>query len=87
MDNEIKVEIRNYKYDPQELTIPRNTEVEFSNFDQDAHSVTSSADGFDLELDPKQAEKILFNETGIYDYYCRYHPEMVGTIVVEEIEE
>ena len=86
-DKGILVEIKDGDYDPAELTVPKGAEVEFVNNDAELHSVTSESDGFDLELDPGKSEKVDFNTPGTYDYYCRYHPEMAGTIVVQEAAE
>jgi len=78
------VMINDHRYDPEEMTVPVNSQIRFKNDDQETHSVTSSADGFDLELDPGESESIDFPNAGTFDYYCRYHPEMKGMIVVEE---
>ena len=81
---EIVVEINDHNYDPQELTIQKGSDVQFVNNTDELHSVTSQADGFDLELDGNETATVSFPDQGVFDYYCRYHPEMKGTIVVEE---
>lgn len=77
------ISIENNEFVPAEMTIPANSEILFKNEDKEEHTVTSDADGFDQVVAPGATTKILFNEPGIYDFHCNYHPDMHGTIVVE----
>lgn len=84
MAEEPKVNIRMNNYDPPEMTVKLGAEVEFTNSDDEEHSVTSRADGFDVEIMPGETQTIVFDIPGEFEYYCRYHPTMEGVIVVEE---
>ena len=48
------------------------------------HTVTFENGLLDEELPTKGQASHTFEEAGTFDYYCQYHPEMRGTIVVKE---
>ena len=77
-------------YDPQIIEIEVGTTVVWDNADNTVHTVTSGqapadADGlFDSEMMAAGAAfEFTFTEEGSYDYYCTFHPWMVGTVNVE----
>jgi len=79
-----KVEIVGFAFNPQTLTVPVGTTVEFLNKDTVPHTVTSDAGDFDSPtLKERESFKFLFNEKGTFSYHCSIHTSMKGTIVVE----
>jgi len=77
-------------YDPQVVDVTVGTTVEWENLDSTIHTVTSGnpdegADGiFDSEtLVAGDKYEFTFTNTGTQDYYCVFHPWMIGTINVE----
>ena len=76
-------------YDPQVLDTTIGTTVAWDNTDNTVHTVTSGkdpeADGlFDSEMmSAGDMFKFTFTEAGSYNYYCTFHPWMVGTVNVE----
>jgi glucose/arabinose dehydrogenase/plastocyanin len=78
-------------YSPNPITIERGQTITWYNGDTISHTVTSGTDNdanagqiFDSEaIIPNQYYSITFDDSGIYPYYCFYHPSMVGEIVVE----
>ena len=76
-------------YDPENITVPKTTIVEWTNDDDVMHTVTSSLDfgetfdsgiidaGNTFELDTTNLE------LGQYEYMCIVHPWMIGTVTVE----
>lgn len=85
------VEIRVFAYKPNDLTVPANTTVTWTNFDEINHTVTDGTpDGqsngsiFDHEFDPAGGDSFEFTFTtpGTYRYFCTRHPVMTGTVVV-----
>ncbi len=86
-DESASVIIEASRFDPDELTVAAGTEVVFENLDPYAHTVTS-ADGSELTYDSgefgeDETFSQRFDEVGSYDYFCRIHPTMRSTIVVE----
>jgi plastocyanin len=77
-------------YDPQTIDVTVGTTIAWDNVDNTVHTVTSGqppadTDGiFDSEMMTAGGIfEFTFTETGNYDYYCTFHPWMVGTVNVE----
>jgi len=77
-------------YSPNPIEIEAGQTISWYNEDLIAHTVTSGSDGSPGEGSPfdsgamlsKQSYSLTFDESGDYDYYCIYHPSMVGTVHV-----
>jgi plastocyanin len=78
----VKISISNVAYAPLEAKAKVGDTIEWTNADIVVHSVTARDKSFDLNLFPKRSGKITVKAAGTIDYYCRYHPNMVGKIVV-----
>ncbi len=60
------------------------TTVTWTNQDDAAHTSTARDESFDTgTLDQGDAGDVTLDEPGTYDYYCRFHQFMNGTIEVE----
>jgi len=76
-------------FDPQIVDTTVGTTVAWENTDNTVHTVTSGespeADGiFDSEMmSAGDMFEFTFTEAGSYNYYCTFHPWMVGTVNVE----
>jgi glucose/arabinose dehydrogenase/plastocyanin len=78
-------------YSPNPITIQSGDTITWYNADTVSHTATSGSDTdpdegqlFDSDaILSKQAYSLKFDDEGIYDYYCVYHPSMVGEIIVE----
>ncbi len=76
------IEIRNFAYSPQELTIKEGDTVTWINVDSVAHTVSGNL--FESgNLDKGDSYSHTFGTAGTYDYICSYHPRMRGRIIVE----
>ena len=94
-DNSIPVSIAGINgdnsYSPNPVKIQKGQTVTWYNGDAISHTVTSGLDGdtnaakiFDSgAIIPNQHYSMTFDNTGDYQYYCIYHPSMVGEIMVE----
>ncbi len=49
-----------------------------------AHTATARSKYFDLNILPNKSGRLVLKKAGKFDYYCRYHPTMTGTITVTE---
>ena len=77
------VTIKNFAFDPPELTIARGDTVVWSNTDFVPHSSTARNSTWDSkEIGANATWRYVPGTTGRYDYYCVFHPTMKGTIVV-----
>lgn len=72
-------------FDPNPITVPVGSTVTWVNGDSDTHDPRSDAAGvFDLEgIPPGEQGSFTFTTAGTVRYHCGFHPNMVGTIVVE----
>ena len=78
-----QVEINNYKYIPDTLSIKKDDTVIWTNKHNIAHTVTDRNLKFDSNtLKPNETFSYTFKEPGKYDYYCRIHPSVEGKIEV-----
>jgi plastocyanin len=78
-----RVEITDFKYDPEMVAVDARTKLTWTNRDRAAHTATADDGSFDtgtLNLDDKGA--VTLDEPGTYAYYCRFHPFMKATVEV-----
>ena len=78
------VEIVEFVFEPEEITVPAGTTVTFTNQDKAPHTATADDSSFDTEeLGQGDSAEETFDEPGTYSYYCRFHVFMKGSVVVE----
>ena len=80
-----KVEIVEFTYDPDPVTVQTGGKVIWLNEDMAPHTATADDGSFDtgtLERGKLKAET--FKQAGTYTYFCEIHPTMHGTVEVVE---
>ncbi len=78
------VEIVEFVFEPETLTVPAGTTVTFTNQDKAPHTATADDSSFDTEeLGKGDSAEQTFDDPGTYEYYCRFHVFMKGSVVVE----
>ena len=76
--------IDNFTFGPEKLTVKAGTTVTWTNEDDIPHTVASSTKAFKSKaLDTDDSFSFTFTTPGTYEYFCSLHPHMVGTVVVE----
>ena len=79
-----QIEIADFKYDPETVTVDAGTEVTWTNSDDAAHTATADDNSFDTgDLDQGDSNSVTFDEPGTFTYYCRFHPFMKATVEVK----
>jgi plastocyanin len=80
-----QVQIRLLNYSLETLEIKAGETIEWKNDDLTPHTVTSEGNtGFDSRsIEPGSSWRHTFDGAGSFPYYCTYHPEMKGTVVVK----
>ncbi len=79
-----QVVIKDFKFDPKELTVPVGTKVTWTNKDNEGHTVTSNAGVFHSEpLDTNEQFSYVFKTPGTYPYHCKLHPQMTGQVIAK----
>ena len=80
-----KVEIVDFAYDPDPVTVQAGGKVIWLNQDSDAHTATAEDGSFDTgTLEQGKLKSETFKEVGTYAYICDFHPYMHGTVEVVE---
>jgi len=81
-----KIEIKDFAFNPQTLTVKSGEKVTWINRDEEPHTVVSVEKQFkkSTALDTDQEFTITAGAPGTYTYFCSVHPKMTGTIVVEK---
>jgi plastocyanin len=78
------VQIDNFVFGPQTLTVPVGTTVTWTNSDDIPHTSVSTEGVFKSKvLDTDEKFTYTFTKAGTYPYYCTIHPKMTGKIVVQ----
>jgi amicyanin len=80
----VNVDIKNFTFKPDILTVKVGTIVVWTNNDSVPHTVTSDS-GSPLNsptLSKGQSFSFTFTEAGSFSYHCAIHPMMKGTVVV-----
>ena len=83
--------IQSFSFGSDPITVDAGDPVVWSNSDSVPHTVTggSSAGGGPSAFDsgvfaPGQNFETTFAEAGEYDFFCTLHPDMTGTVIVED---
>jgi plastocyanin len=80
-----KVEIEDFAYKPDPVTIEEGGKVIWINKDSAPHTATAEDGSFDTgTLEEGKLKSESFKEPGTYEYVCSIHPQMHGTVEVVE---
>lgn len=80
---EIVITIRNFEYEMPD-SVPAGAEITVVNEDTAPHTVTTT-ESEDFDAIAQGGETVTFTapeEPGEYPFFCTYHPNMTGTLVV-----
>ncbi len=78
-----KVEIADFAYDPDPVTIEEGGKVTWINRDAAPHTATAEDGSFDTgTLEEGKLKSESFKQPGTYAYICSIHPQMQGTVEV-----
>ncbi len=80
----IAVTINNVAYGPATISARVGDTIVWSNNDIVAHTATARDKSWDFNILPKKTASFAVRKAGDIEYYCRFHPNMVGHIKVTE---
>lgn len=80
----IQVKIEKLTNTPAQVTAHVGDTIEWVNADFLAHTATARNGAFDVMIPANGKAKIVVKAVGTVDYYCKFHPNMVGKVVVED---
>jgi plastocyanin len=78
----IDVVMQNLVVKPIEVTAKVGDTIRWDNKDFVAHTATATDKSFDVMLPAGKSGSIVVRRAGIFDYICKFHPNMKGKITV-----
>jgi plastocyanin len=79
-----RIEIKQFKFVPAQLTVPVGATVTWTNADEEPHTVTAADRAYtSAGLDHAETYTHRFTARGTYTYFCALHPHMTATITVQ----
>lgn len=77
----IQVIIENMAFSPAEINVKVGDTIEWVNKDILLHTATVNG-RWDVIIQPKESASMVVKTAESVDYYCRFHPNMKGRIMV-----
>ena len=78
-----RVEIKDFKYGPPQVTVEAGAKVTWTNHDEETHTITSASGSFSSTgLGHDETFSQTFTKPGTYAYFCALHPQMKAVVVV-----
>ena len=80
------IEINRFEFEPGRLNISVGDTVVWANYDLVPHTATavdSTWDVSNIQEGTTGSNIFVANEAGIFPYFCRFHPTMKATLIVE----
>ncbi|MGB6349433.1 MAG: cupredoxin family copper-binding protein [Pseudolabrys sp.] len=78
----IQVVIDKLVFAPIEVNAKVNDTIEWVNKDALLHTATATNGEWNISIAPKQNARLVLNKPGAVDYFCKFHPNMKGRVVV-----
>ena len=78
----IGVTIDKMKFDPPEVSAHVGDTIEWASSDFVVHTATAKNKDWDVAIPAKGAGRVTLAHPGEIDYFCRFHPNMTGQIVI-----
>lgn len=74
----------NLSFSPPTLEVASGGSIEFVNEDEAKHSFTADEIGVDTDVEASSSTTVDLGdaEPGSYDFVCKYHPDMKGTLEI-----
>jgi plastocyanin len=81
------ISITNMMFTPSQISVQKGSTVTWTNDDNVTHTVIDDLSNVggpaSGNIEPGSAYSFTFNKTGSFQYHCKLHPSMRGTIVVQ----
>lgn len=80
----IQIKMAQIAFAPAQVSAHVGDTIEWTNDDIVAHTATARNGDWDLMVQPKGKASVTVKSAGTIEYYCRVHPNMVGSILVSQ---
>jgi len=78
----IQVTIDKLVFTPVEVNAKVGDTIEWVNKDALVHTATATNGDWNVTLAPKQNGQLVLKKPGTTDYFCKFHPNMKGRVIV-----
>jgi plastocyanin len=78
----IQVIVDKLAFAPVDVNAKVGDTVEWVNKDAFAHTATATNGDWNVTLAPKQNGQLVLKKPGTTDYFCKFHPNMKGRVIV-----
>ena len=78
----IQVIVDKLAFAPVDVNAKVGDTVEWINKDPFAHTATATNGEWNVTLAPKQNGQLVLKAPGTTEYFCKYHPNMKGRVIV-----
>jgi plastocyanin len=78
----IQVIVDKLLFAPVDVNAKVGDTVEWVNKDAFAHTATATNGDWNVTLAPKQNGQLVLKKPGTTDYFCKFHPNMKGRVIV-----
>ena len=58
--------------------------IEWVNNDIFDHTATARNNAWDVTIPAGKKVRVVMKKAGVFEYYCKYHPNMTGTVTVKK---
>lgn len=80
----IEIKMAQVAYAPAQVSAHVGDTIEWTNDDIVAHTATARNGAWDVMVQPNGKASVTVKTAGPIEYYCRLHPNMVGSIAVSQ---
>ena len=80
----IRIDVDKLAFTPAQVSAHIGDTIEWANADFVAHTATGRKKEWDVTIPAKGIGRVTLKKAGIIDYYCRFHPNMVGRVSVAD---
>ena len=78
----IQVTVDKLVFTPAEVNAKVGDTIEWVNKDNLVHNAKATNGGWTVNLPPNQNGQVVLKKAGPIDYFCTFHPNMKGRIIV-----
>jgi plastocyanin len=83
LSGEVEIDIKDFAFNPETVTIKVGTTVKWSNKDNASHTVTGDDGSWGSNsLAKGDVFSFTFSKVGTFSYHCGVHPSMKATLTV-----
>ncbi len=80
----IEIKAEKLAFAPAQVSAHVGDTIVWVNADFVAHTATARNGAWDIMMPPNTKKELVLKSAGTVDYYCKFHPNMIGKITVTE---